>query len=57
MQHLGTIKIRERGVITLPSELRKKLKIDVGDEISIILEKGQIVIKKPKREYNNFKID
>ena len=57
MQHLGTVKIRDRGIITLPAPMRKKLKINIGDEISILLDKGQIIIKKPKNEYDNFDID
>ena len=54
---LGTSTVRERGVITIPQEARKTLHIKQGDSITLIIEHGQVVIKKTKTTYENFKLD
>jgi len=53
---IATIPVRDRGVITLPSDLRKKLGIKEGDTITIVLEKKQVYIKKAKIDYEEFDI-
>jgi len=43
---IGHGKIRDKGVVTLPKEVRNYLGVDKGDFIILIEESGQIVIKK-----------
>ena len=51
---LGISKIRDRGVITIPKEVREYLKIKEGDEITIVLEEKQILLKRSKTSYEDF---
>lgn len=47
MKATGIIrKVDELGRIVIPIELRKKLKIDIKDEVEIYVEKSSIIIKK-----------
>jgi AbrB family looped-hinge helix DNA binding protein len=43
---LGYGNIREKGTLTIPKEVREYLKIKPGDPVLLILEHGQIVLKK-----------
>ena len=51
---LGTAKIREKGQITIPEEVRRFLKIKPGDKISLLWEKGQVIIKREKTIHEDF---
>lgn len=51
---LGTIKIREKGVVTIPSEVRQLLKISQGDKLALVLKDGEIIIKRAKEGYEDF---
>lgn len=53
---LGTSKIRERGVLTIPKEVRDYLGLKQGDKITLIVDKGEVVIKRHKDSYENFTI-
>lgn len=41
-------KIMSNNTITLPKEIREKLKVEVGDYVKWIDEKGRITIEKGK---------
>jgi len=45
---MQTIKVLPKGQITLPKQVRKKLKIEVGDRLLMEEEEGKIVLKKGK---------
>jgi len=51
---LGTAKIRHKGEITIPKEVREFLQLQNGDEISLIWEKGKVTVKKVKTVYEDF---
>ena len=38
------VQINQKGIITLPSEIRKKLHLMVGDLLAVILEKDRITL-------------
>jgi len=43
---LGTGNIRDKYEVVIPKEVRQHLKIKPGDKILLILEHGQVVIKR-----------
>ena len=45
---MQTIKVLPKGQITLPKQVRKKLKIGVGDRLLIEEDEEKIVLKKGK---------
>lgn len=45
-------KVMARGLITLPSNVRKKIGIEEGDLVRIEVKGEEIVIKKEKRIYD-----
>jgi len=45
---MQAIKVLPKGQITLPKQVRKKLKIEVGDRLLMEEEEGKIVLKKGK---------
>lgn len=53
---LGTAKIRERGVITIPKEVRTYLNLDEGEKITLLVKNGEVVIKRHKDSYEDFTI-
>jgi len=57
MKILGSAKIREKGQITIPQEVRDALKVKPGDKICIVHDKGQILVKKEKITYEDFDLD
>ena len=42
---MGTIELDDRGRITIPKELRDRLHIDPGDEVSVDLVAGEIRLR------------
>ena len=48
------VKVNSRGMITIPSELRKKYKISDGTEIAVIEDEGRISII-PLRDIENLR--
>ena len=38
-------RVRRRGQITLPREVRRRIKVDEGDQIAFIIEGKQVLIK------------
>lgn len=53
---LGHCKVRDRGVITIPQEVRKFLGIKEGETITLLFDKGEVKIKRHKESYENFTI-
>jgi len=53
---LGILKIRSKGEITIPKEVRKELNLKPGDRITLIFEKGQVIIKRTETTHSDFKI-
>jgi AbrB family looped-hinge helix DNA binding protein len=48
---MGKIEIDERGRLTLPSKVRKKLGIKTGDKLTITTSSDKIILyKKPSKE-------
>jgi AbrB family looped-hinge helix DNA binding protein len=43
---LGTAKISTKAQVTIPVEVRKKFKLDIGDLIVFLEEDGKIVLRK-----------
>lgn len=43
---LGFGHVRGKGVVTIPKDVREYLNIKEGDPVLIILEHGQVVLKK-----------
>lgn len=43
---LGTAKISTKAQLTIPVEVRKKFKLDIGDLIVFLEEDGKIVLRK-----------
>ena len=39
------VRVNPKGQVTLPREIRRKLKIKTGDQMAVILDGEQIVIK------------
>jgi AbrB family looped-hinge helix DNA binding protein len=39
------VRVNPKGQVTLPREIRRKLKIKTGDQMAVILDGGQIVFK------------
>jgi len=54
---LGATKVRERGVITIPKDIRHRLGIHEGDNLLLVIEHNQIVIKKQKIIAEDFHIE
>lgn len=46
------VKVMARGLITLPSNVRKKIGLQEGDLVKIEVKGEQIIIKKEKRIYD-----
>lgn len=38
--------LRRHGVITLPADIRKKLDLEVGDPLEVVLDNGRIIIRR-----------
>jgi len=53
---LGCNRIREKNQFTLPSELIHLLGLQVGDELCFVIENDQVVLKKVKNIYEDFKL-
>jgi len=46
------VKIMARGLIALPSEVRKKLNLKEGDIVKLEVKENEIVIRKEERLYD-----
>jgi len=46
------VKIMARGLIALPSEIRKKLNLKEGDIVKLEVKENEIVIRKEERLYD-----
>jgi AbrB family looped-hinge helix DNA binding protein len=46
------VKIMARGLIALPSEVRKKLNLKEGDIVKLEVKENEIVIRKKERLYD-----
>ena len=53
---LGVAKIREKGQITIPQEVRDYLELRPGDRISLVFENGKILVKRVEAVHSDFKI-
>ena len=54
---LGTAKIREKGQITVPEEVRKFLQLKPGDKISLVWEDKKVIVKREKVTHEDFEIN
>jgi len=43
----NTAKVMSKGQITLPIDMRRKLKLKPGDSVALICEEGRVVITNP----------
>ncbi len=43
--HMSLVKVRSNGQVTLPSSLRKRAKLNMGDLLEAKLEKGKITLR------------
>ncbi len=46
------VKVMSRGLIALPSEIRKKLGVREGDILKVEVKENEVVLKKEKRIYD-----
>ncbi len=46
------VKVMARGLIALPSDVRKKLGVKEGDVLKVEVKEGEIVLRKGKRIYD-----
>ena len=53
---VGSVTIGKKGVMTIPSNIRKILEINTGDTIYIVVDKKQVMLKKDIKEYADFDI-
>ena len=53
---MGSVTIGKKGVMTIPSNIRKILEINTGDTIYIVVDKKQVMLKKDIKEYADFDI-
>ena len=42
---LATVRVQEKGQVTIPSEIRKKLKLRKGDLVTFVMQENGVVIK------------
>lgn len=54
---LGEAQLRKKGQITIPEEVRKYLKLKIGDKISLEWENGKVIVRKVKTVYEDFSPD
>ena len=54
---LGTAEIRSKGEITIPKEVRKYLKLEPGDRITLLWEEGKVIVKREKTVHEDFELD
>ena len=47
-----TVKVMARGLIALPSDIRKKLGVKEGDILKVEIKDNRVVLKKEKRIYD-----
>ena len=52
---VGAGKIREKNQLTLPSELMTRVHLKIGDSVCFVEKDGEIVLKKLKLDYEDFK--
>ena len=56
VKNLGTSKLRIRGEITIPVNVRKALDLKIGDKLSWNVENGKVVILREKTIQENFEV-
>ena len=44
----STVKLDEKGRITVPKKIRRKLKLQPGDRLIVRIDKNNIIIEKPR---------
>jgi len=52
MSHFSTIS--SKGQLTLPQEIRKRLGLETGDRVELVVEEGRTVIRPARGEVNPF---
>lgn len=60
--HIRTIKVSQKGQVSIPTDIRKKMKIKKGDDLIMMVKDSKIVLEKSEdvgllldREFNDVK--
>lgn len=53
---LGEAEIRKRNQVTIPKDVCEYLNLKLGDKISLIMEHGQVVVKRVVIEHKDFDV-